>query len=91
MEALLIQPLSVGELKDLIRNELTDLLKEHFKKEEKPIQYITRREAAVILHCSLNTLDDWTIKKHLKAYKFDSTVRYLKHEVEEAGPNIMKL
>lgn len=90
MEAVLIQPLTVEQLKTLIEGVISEQLNEHLKKGEKPTQYISRKEAAKILSCSLNTLDDWTVKRHLKAYKFGSTVRYIKHEVEEAGPNILK-
>jgi len=90
MEAVLIQPLSVEDLKTLVASIISDQLKEHLKKDEKPKQYISRREAAKILDCSLNTLDDWTLKKHVEAYKFGSTVKYLKNEVEEAGPNIIR-
>ena len=90
MDAILIQPLSVVELKTLLANIISDQLKEHLKRDEKPKQYISRREAAKILGCSLNTLDDWTLKKHVEAYKFGSTVKYLKDEVEEAGPNIIR-
>ena len=87
MEALLIQSLTVGELKNLITDVITEQLKEHQKKEDEP-QFITRGEATKLLHCSPNTLDSWTLKGYLKPYRFGTTIRFLKHEVIKAGLNI---
>ena len=90
MKNLSIESLTLDEFKAVVSEIISTQLNEYLKKEEKPNQYISRKEAAKILDCSLNTLDDWTIKKHVIAYKFGSTVKYLKHEVEEAGPNIIR-
>ena len=90
MDVLLIQTLTPEKLKGIINEAVTEQLETFFKKQPKEIKYISRKEVAEILGCSINTVDDWTLKKYLQKYWFGGAIRYLKHEVEEAGPNIIR-
>ncbi len=88
IQSILIQPLSVEELKAILNQIVSEKLEAYLKKEQKVVQYISRKDASQLLKCSLNTLDDWTVKGYLTPYRFGSTIRFKKCEVEEAGPNI---
>jgi hypothetical protein len=90
MDALLIQSLTVEDLINIVNDAITTQFEKHLKKQEKEIQYISRKEVAQILDCSLNTLDDWTVKGFLIPYRFGTTVKYIKSEVEDAGPRIVR-
>lgn len=90
MNSLSIESLTLEEFKAIVNDIIVNRLDEYFKGREKDTVYISRKEAANILGCSTNTLYDWTLKGFLKAYKFGRGIRYIKHEVEEAGPTIVR-
>jgi hypothetical protein len=82
--------LTPEKLVEIVNEAVAKQFENYFKKQEKEIKYISRKEAAKILGCTINTLDDWTLKKYLQKYWFGGTIRYIKHEVEEAGPSIIR-
>jgi hypothetical protein len=46
--------------------------------------WITRKQVAEILSISLVSVDDWTKRNILTAYRISNKKRYKKHEVENA-------
>ncbi len=50
----------------------------------KPAEYITRKEAAIILKVSLVTLSDWNKKGILKPYRLGNLIRYKRTELDQA-------
>lgn len=53
-------------------------------KPPQPDSYITRQEAANILHITLPTLLKWTMEERLKGYRIGRRVLYKKNEIESA-------
>lgn len=49
-----------------------------------PDSYITRLEAANILHITLPTLLKWTMEEKIKGYRIGRRVLYKKNEIEGA-------
>lgn len=49
-----------------------------------PDSYITRQEAAEILHITLPTLLTWTLDGKVKGYRIGRRVLYKKNEVEQS-------
>ncbi len=47
-------------------------------------EYITRKEAAAMLHLSLNTLDTYSQEGKLKAYRIGNRILYKAGEINEA-------
>lgn len=54
------------------------------QKTKEPDKYITRQEAADILHITLPTLLTWTLDGKVKGYRIGRRVLYKKSEVEQA-------
>lgn len=71
-----------------VENKL-DSLKEHFI--NKPTTtWITRKEVAIILSVSLVTVDNWTNKGILTAYRIGTKKRYKREEIENSLVEIKK-
>lgn len=71
-----------GHTQRLIRQEL-----EAFKKDlqpEQPTEYVTRLEVAKLLGVSTVTIDSWTKKGRLTAYRIGNRIRYNRKEVEQS-------
>ena len=60
-----------------------DSFKESLKPKPKT-EYITRKEVSEMFGVSLVTVNDWSKKNILTAYKIANKVRYKRHEVEAA-------
>lgn len=74
------------ELQTLIIDSVNTCLK-YFKPTIQPSQpdsYITRQEAANILHITLPTLLKWTMEEKVKGYRIGRRVLYKKNEIEGA-------
>lgn len=54
------------------------------RKPQQPDSYITRQEAATILHITLPTLLKWTMEERIKGYRIGRRVLYKKNEIEAA-------
>ena len=66
-----------------------DSFKEHFT--NKPVTgWITRKDVSIILSVSLVTVDSWTNKGILKAYRIGTKKRYKREEIENALVEIKK-
>mgnify|MGYP003491221405 CR=1 FL=1 len=94
MENLLLSSISIdslkAELSDTIRKEISSCLAD-FQPKQPDTDFITRKEAAVILGVSLPTLAKWTLNGIIPAYRISSRIRYKKSEVEESLLKIRSL
>lgn len=63
-----------------IENRLIEI--KELKTEPVPlVEYLTRKETSKLLSISLPTLNDWTKKGYIPAYRIGASVRYLKEDV----------
>ena len=94
MENLLLSSISIdslkAELSDTIIKEISSCLAD-FQPKQPDTDFITRKEAAVILGVSLPTLAKWTLNGIIPAYRISSRIRYKKSEVEESLLKIRSL
>lgn len=94
MENLLLSSISIdslkAELSDTIRKEISSCLAD-FQPKQPDTDFITRKEAAVILGVSLPTLAKWTLNGIIPAYRISSRIRYKKSEVEDSLSKIRSL
>ncbi len=75
MKTILLQELTVGELKSFIREAVRDILSElQNQKEKKPEKLISRKEASDLLGISLVTLHSWTRTQRIQGYRINSRV-----------------
>ena len=74
------------DLAKSISKTITSLFEVLSKKVEtpEPIEWITRKQVAEILTISLVTVDDWSRRKILTAYRISNKKRFKRHEVENA-------
>jgi excisionase family DNA binding protein len=68
----------IFSLKEVIQELIIEL------KEEKPIEYLTRKQVAEILKISIVTISDWNNKGILKPYRIGNLIRYKSNELQEA-------
>jgi excisionase family DNA binding protein len=66
-------------------NKRIDSLEERLPPQKS--EWISRKQAGVMLGVSLVTISDWTKKNILKAYRIGNRVRFKLHEIEEALNN----
>jgi excisionase family DNA binding protein len=80
------------DLTDSILNGVEEKLntfKEHFQSKE-PTNWVTRKDVSEILSISIVTVDDWTRKGILTAYRIGNQKRFKRSEVENALTKIDK-
>lgn len=58
-------------------------IKKHFEPKQ-PTQYLSRKEVADLFGVSLVTVNDWSKKGILTAYKIANRVYFKRHEIEAA-------
>lgn len=71
-----------NSLQEIIQKELQDFKKDFQPKE--PKHFITRSEVAELLGVSTVTIDSWTKKGRLTAYRIGNRIRYNRTEVEQS-------
>lgn len=90
--------MSITQFREATPNELAEILAGHtqrmirqeleaFKNDlqlEKPKEYISRFEVAQLLGVSTVTVDSWTKKDRLIAYRIGNRIRYNRKEVEQS-------
>jgi len=69
---------------DKLEGAITALCSQPQKEAQPPTDYITRKEVAKIFKITLTTVNDWTNKGILIAYKVANRVYYKQSEVEAA-------
>ena len=88
MQAVTITQITPPELEKLIENSLRKILSFQTPPPQ-PESYITRQEAAAMLHCSLPTLLAWTLDGKIKGYRIGRRVLYKKNEINSAVSSII--
>jgi len=93
MKEILLQEISENEFKELISETMRQELINYIKAPENPksTEFITRQETARFLKISLNSLNDWTKKGFIPAYRIGNRVRYKRHEVEQSLKTVQTL
>jgi excisionase family DNA binding protein len=83
MENLILSPISIGELKSVISETVTNEVNRILSLNTKPEQpeYFTRQETAKLLGISLVTLNQWQKTGLVPAYRINTRVRYKKEDV----------
>lgn len=71
-----------NSLKEMFKEELQDFKKD-FQPSE-PKHFISRSEVAKLLGVSTVTIDSWTKKGRLIAYRIGNRIRYNRTEVEQS-------
>ena len=87
MDGLYIPGISKDDLENLIREAVKKEIFEALPLSNQPEEnhvIITRQEAAEFLGVSLNTLNDWTKRGILQAYRVGTRIRYKKSDVINA-------
>jgi excisionase family DNA binding protein len=83
MENLILCPISIGDLRavisETVSNEVTKLFNQNRQPEQ--LEYITRKETAKILGVSLVTLNEWQKSGRVPAYRIATRIRYKRAEV----------
>jgi hypothetical protein len=64
-----------------------EALKTNFQPKE-PTQYLTRSQVGELLSISLPTVNEWSAKGILSAYRLANRVFYKRHEIEAAMQSI---
>ena len=89
MSDILFSPIRLNELELLIENSLRNVLsKQNPHSIAPPSVFITRQEAADILHITLPTLLSRTLEGKITGYRNGRRVLYKKSEVEAAMTEI---
>lgn len=78
-----IQNITVKELSALIAETVENKI-QSFLQEKPEVKYLSRIETASLLGISLVTLNEWTKKGVLTAYRINTRIRYKSNEVEKA-------
>lgn len=75
--------ITIEELKIVVSELLNKSIDKLINKNSSPVApvFITRKEAANILKISLPTLDEWTKRGFIKAYRIGNGKRYIMEEV----------
>lgn len=87
MNDLVLSPILISELEILIDNAVTRAIKRQSPQPEPVTQgndYITRKQAAELLHCSLVSLHAWAKQGKIKLYHFAEKTYLNKSEVMAA-------
>ena len=66
-------------IREIVKEEIGGKLNQSLTN---PEEYITRKEAALLLKITLPTLHDWTKMGLLKAYKLRNRVWYMRKELD---------
>lgn len=91
MDKLILSPFSKEEMKDMIREVISDELAKTDKFKEPDTSLITRKETAKRLGISLPTLHVYTKDGIIPAVRLGSTVKYRICDIEEVSGNIMNI
>ncbi|MEO8853519.1 MAG: helix-turn-helix domain-containing protein [Ginsengibacter sp.] len=82
--------LTKNDFQDLIAETVNSCLRRNANQTPtpQPDNYITRQQAADMLHITLPTLLNWTLDGKIKGYRIGRRVLYKKHEINEAVTSI---
>ena len=83
MESVILQNISVSELRDLISEVVAQQVKQLKQPKQIP-ELLTRTEVSKILGISLPTLNDWTKRGLIPALRISSRIRYTKDSIYQA-------
>ncbi len=67
---------------NFLKNELHEL--KQLIQPKQPTEYLSRKAVADLFGVSLVTVNDWTQKNILQAYRIGNRVYYKRHEIEAA-------
>jgi excisionase family DNA binding protein len=81
MEKIVLMGITTQELTDIIKSSIIENLSSHPEKLVRyfPDEFLNRFQVAELLKISLTTLNDWTKKGYLKAYRIGNRVLF-RHE-----------
>ncbi|MBI3141467.1 MAG: helix-turn-helix domain-containing protein [Bacteroidetes bacterium] len=93
MNALLIQPVTVDELKQLLTTAVRQELEAYWPNEAEPAEprYMTRDEAAKLLGVSLVTIDKWSNEGTLQKFRIGGRIRFKTAELHKALGQVKNL
>lgn len=95
MNTLYLSGFSVQELEVIIEKIIRKCLDETQKSEQRTLpsenNYLTRKQTALLLGCSLVTLHKWSIAGIIPSYRISSRIRYKKAEIETALQQVKSL
>ncbi|NVN94886.1 MAG: helix-turn-helix domain-containing protein [Bacteroidetes bacterium] len=93
MHNIILQGISFDELKGQLReivNECFNNQNPH-KQQEIDTEYLSRSQVAKTLKVSLVTLNEWTKKGIIKAYRIGNRVLYLKTDIQNSLTEVKSL
>ena len=86
MSKLIIEGMEVEQLAAFISDAVAAQFNKYFEQlqDQRPTEFLSRKETAKLLGVSLVTLHDLTQNGTVPGYRIGSLVRYKRHEVEKA-------
>ena len=85
MQNLILTQLSIPEVQQLFRKELEEYFSKNpltsMPKKSEPNDYVTKKEAAKLLSCSVSTIDNYRRSGKLNRYNVGSAVRFKRAEI----------
>jgi excisionase family DNA binding protein len=83
MNDLMLSPISIGELRTVISETVSNEVNRILSLNNKPEQpeYYTRKQTAKLLGISLVTLNEWQRTGLVPAYRINTRVRYKREDV----------
>jgi excisionase family DNA binding protein len=89
MEKILLQSITVDELKEIIRSVLDEkvILKPPSVQKEPSAEYLTRKQVCKLLNISLSTLYIYSKRGIIKSYKIGGHVLYRHDEITDSVVN----
>jgi hypothetical protein len=92
MDNYILSPIQIDKLKAELSDELISKLLPHLHTIQTAIpadsKLLSRRQAADFLEVSLVTLSEWTKQDIIQSYRISTSIRYKKHELENALKSI---
>lgn len=85
MEPILLNGISLSDIKEVLREVLEEQSNEFTKSEnsDNP-EYLSRKEVAKLLKISLTTLNDWSKQGIVQSYRIGNRVLYKRNEIESS-------
>ena len=92
MEPILLNGISLSDIKEVLREVLKEQSNEFTKSENSDNHdYLSRKEVAKLLKISLTTLNDWSKQGIVQSYRIGNRVLYKRNEIEDSISKVQNI